>query len=139
MTLVKELMATHPHMISPDCSLRTAAEQMKKFSCGSLVVGLQPPYGIITDRDIVVYGLAAGHNPDTALVRIATAPDAITCYDDQTVEQAADEMADNDVRRLIVLNRQEKVVGVISSSDILKCPDKDAVNERVIHHLFKFA
>ena len=140
MNLVKTLMTTHPHLIDPESTLREAAKKMQEFDCGSLVVGRdEKPEGMLTDRDIVIWGLAQDHNPDQTRVSDIMTTDVITCYEDQTVEQAADIMSEGDVRRLVTLSRDNKVVGVLSIADIIKCSDSEAVNDTVIHHLFKYA
>jgi CBS domain-containing protein len=140
MTNIKELMTAHPHLIHPESTMRDAAKKMQEFDCGCLVAGEGDTLeGMLTDRDIVVWGLGEGHDPDRATVSDIMTPDAITAYEDQTIEHAADLMADRDVRRLVILNRQDKVVGVLSIADMVKCSDSDAINDDVIHHLFKYA
>ena len=141
MTTIEELMTPHPHLIHPDDSLRQAAKKMHEFDCGCLVAGVDDkPEGILTDRDIVVWGLAEDHDPDTSSVRDIMTSDLITCYSDQTLEFAADVMADRDVRRLVILDRKEdRVVGVLSIVDMVKCSDSEEVNDDIMHHLFKYA
>ena len=140
MDAVKELMTPHPHLINPESTIREAAKKMQEFDCGCLVAGADDkPEGMLTDRDIVIWGLAEDHDPDQTIVADIMTPGAITCYEHKTVEQAADLMADHDVRRLVILDRQDKVVGVLSIADMVKCSDSEAVNDEVIHHLFKYA
>lgn len=140
MSSVKELMTSHPQLIDPECTLRDAARKMLEFDCGSLVAGKdEEPSGMLTDRDIVIWGLAQGNDPDITTVKDIMTAAVITCHEDQSLEQAADIMADNDVRRLVVLNKSEQVVGILSIADMVKCTDSEAINDNVIHHLFKYA
>jgi CBS domain-containing protein len=140
MTTVKELMTPHPHLISPISSLQKAAEHMKEFDCGALVVGAaEHPEGVLTDRDIVIWGLAEDKDPWHTEIKEIMTTEVITCYEDDEIEVAADHMSVNDVRRIVVLNKEDKVVGVLSVVDIIKCADRDAVNDDVLHHLFKYA
>jgi CBS domain-containing protein len=63
----------------------------------------------------------------------------ITCYEDETLEIAADHISENDIRRLVVLDRKEKLVGVVSLVDMIKHVEDDSINIEVIRHLFKYA
>lgn len=139
MTLVKELMTPHPQMIDPAHTLRQAARKMRKHECGALIVGKKEPEGILTDRDIVIYGLAAGLDPDTTPVQEVMSKNLVTCNEEDTLEEAADKMGEHDMRRLVVLNPKDKAVGILSVIDIIKRADSDAVNDEVVHHLFKYA
>ncbi|MCH2038715.1 MAG: CBS domain-containing protein [Rickettsiales bacterium] len=140
MGTIKELMNTEPHWINDDSSLTEAAKKMLEYDCGSLIVGTDQPNGIITDRDIVLWGIAANKDVNTTKVKEIMSREVKSCYEDQTLEEAADIMSDNDIRRLVVLQREDdRLVGVISLADIIKCPDSEHVNDEVIHHLFRYA
>ena len=139
MTKVKEMMTLHPQMIDPGKTLRQAARKMRKHECGALIVGRDIPKGIITDRDIVIFGLAAEHDPDITMVGDIMTADLVCCCEDDTIEEAAETMGDLDLRRLVVLDAKGAAVGILSVSDIIKQVDRDAVNDEVIHHLFKYA
>lgn len=140
MHLVKELMTAHPHLVDPESTLRQAAEIMKEFDCGSLVVGEDSqPEGMVTDRDIVIWGLAEGHDPDLVTAGDIMTVGTVICYEDDSVERAADIMSENDVRRLVIMNRKGRVTGVLSVVDIVKSGDRNVVNDDVMHHLYKYA
>ena len=140
MTRVSEMMTEHPYLVDKNLSLRDAAKKMKEFTCGSLIVGKGDTLeGIITDRDIVVWGLAGNLDPNAAPIGEIMATQVVTVEKDQSLEQAADIMSDADVRRLVVLDKNDKVVGLLSVSDIVKCPDADYVNDTILHHLYKYA
>ncbi|MCB2081763.1 MAG: CBS domain-containing protein [Hyphomicrobiales bacterium] len=139
-TRVKDVMSAIPHVISPDATLREAAEAMEQHECGSLPVCREDKLvGILTDRDIVVFGLAGGKNPDRAVVGEIMAPQVFTCKEEDTLAQVADMMSDQDVRRLVVVDNSGKITGVISVTDMIKCVDRDEVNDEIMHHLFRYA
>lgn len=140
MTRVSEMMTEHPYLVDSSTSLRDAAKKMKEFTCGSLIVGSNGTLeGIVTDRDIVVWGLAGNLDANVAPIKEIMASEVVTVEEGQTLEQAADIMSDADVRRLVVLDKAGKVVGLLSVSDIVKCPDADYVNDNILHHLYRYA
>ncbi|MCB2082141.1 MAG: CBS domain-containing protein [Rickettsiales bacterium] len=138
---VRDVMSAIPHLIEPEATLRQAAQRMEEFECGSLPVcgSGNVLKGIVTDRDIVIFGLAAGLDPDQTTIGEIMTQDVYTCQVDVTLDKAADIMSDQDVRRLVVVDAQKRVVGVLSISDMIKCADSDTVNDDVIHHLFRYA
>ena len=117
--LVKELMSTNVEYITPDTSIKRAAEIMKDKDIGFLPVGENDRLvGMITDRDIAIRAVAGGMDPNTAKVREVMTKDVVYCYEDQPVEEAASMMEEKQVRRLSVLNRDKRLVGICSIGDI---------------------
>lgn len=116
---VKEIMASVVHMVQPEDDLATAAGMMKEFDIGCVVVGSEDGLvGIVTDRDLVIRGLAAGADAASMSVAEVMTRDPMFCSVDDTVRQAAMIMEHNQVRRLPVLDADRKVVGVVSLGDI---------------------
>jgi CBS domain-containing protein len=74
--------------------------------------------GVITDRDITVRATAEGEHPWTTHVREIMTPEVIYCFEDQDVAEAACIMKEKQVRRLIVLNRDKRMVGIVSLGDL---------------------
>jgi CBS domain-containing protein len=105
--------------IGPDASLQEAAARMKSRGVGPLPVydGSQL-VGMLTDRDITVRATAEGEDPKVIRVRDIMTPDVVYCFDDQFVTDAAELMKEYQVRRLVVLDRDEKLVGILSLSDV---------------------
>ena len=137
---VKNLMTITPHVIHPEKSLRDAARQMKDNDCGALPVSNgRELVGMLTDRDIVIYGVAKDYDLDETPVTEIMSPEVFTCYSSDSIEKAAEIMGEQDVRRLIVLDMEENVVGILSIADIIKCPDRDKINTDVIERLFQYA
>ena len=117
---VKEVMTREVEFIQPNNSLQTAAQKMRDRD-----VGFLPVYegdelvGVVTDRDIVIRGIVGGMNPDAIVGREMVTSPVIHCFDDQDVEDAARLMRQNQIRRLIVLDRNNnQLVGVISLGDL---------------------
>jgi len=73
--------------------------------------------GMITDRDIAVRAVAQGKSPDT-LVRDVMSPEVLYCFDDQEIKEITRNMGDVKVRRLPVVNRDKRLVGIISLGDL---------------------
>jgi CBS domain-containing protein len=119
--LVKKAMSSPVISATPETTIRDAAQQMRKNNVGTLPV-LQDgrPIGIVTDRDIVIRALAArgfALGPDTSLGDIMTR-NVITCFADQDTSEAAALMGEERVRRLLVIDRSDAAVGILSVGDI---------------------
>lgn len=116
---VRQIMTRHVECTRPDASLQEAATKMKQLEIGPLPVWENNRLaGFITDRDITVRATAEGRDPKTTLVREVMTPSVVYCFDDQEVEEAAQIMKDLQVRRLAVLDRDERLVGIISLGDL---------------------
>jgi len=112
-------MTTGVEVIDPDGTLQEAAARMKSLDVGMLPVCDNGKLeGMITDRDITVRAIAEGEDPTIIRVRDVMTPDVFYCYDDQLVLDAARLMQERQVRRLIVLNRDKRLVGVVSLGDL---------------------
>jgi len=117
--LVKEIMTPDVEVISPGDTLEHAARRMAELDVGPLpVCEGKRVMGMITDRDITVRATAAGCDPKTTLVSDAMSQDIISCYEDQDVREAAKLMKEKQIRRLLVLNRADELVGIVSLGDL---------------------
>ncbi len=116
---VSEIMTTDFYMIDSTNSLTQAAEKMKSLNVGFLPVKEGTRLiGLITDRDIVIRGLAEGMDPGSTQVKDIISSEILYCYDDDSIEEAARLMEDNQIRRLVVVNHDQVPVGVVSLGDI---------------------
>ncbi len=116
---VSEIMTTDFEMVHSTSSLTEAAQKMKSLNVGFLPVQEGTRLiGIITDRDIVVRAVAEGQNPDSTQVKDIISSELVFCYEDDSIEDAARLMEDNQVRRLIVTDHDRTPVGVISLGDL---------------------
>jgi CBS domain-containing protein len=117
---VKELMTKEVEVVHPDDSLMEAARKMRVRDIGFLpVCDGDRLVGTITDRDLVVRSIADGINPNTSLRPDLVTSPVVYCYDDDSVEDAAQLMEQHQIRRIVVVGRQDKrLVGVVSLGDI---------------------
>jgi CBS domain-containing protein len=123
---VSEAMTHDVFVVAPDETLQKAASAMAGMDAGALPVGENDRLvGIITDRDIAVRGVAEGHGPD-ATVRDIMSKELKYCFEDQEVDEVARNMGDIQVRRLPVVDRDKRLVGILSLGDIAVSGDGNA-------------
>ncbi|MBD3382083.1 MAG: CBS domain-containing protein [candidate division Zixibacteria bacterium] len=123
----KDIMAKDVKYIHPDDSLKDAAETMKTFEIGAMpVVRDGKVVGMITDRDILVRAIAEDNDPQSTNIKDAMTAEPITIYEDQGIDEAGRLMKENQVRRLVVLNRNEEISGMFSLGDLATA----AIDER---------
>jgi CBS domain-containing protein len=105
--------------IPPDSTLQDAARKMQALDVGPLpVCDHDRLAGMLTDRDIVVRAVAEGRDPGSTRVRDVMTPEVVYCFEDQDVQEAARLMEQKQVRRLLVLNRDKRLVGIVSLGDL---------------------
>ncbi len=115
---VSEVMTRDVQVATPEQSIRDAAQLMSRIDAGTVPVGKDNKLvGMLTDRDIAVRAVAKGLGPDTPVRDIMSA-DVKYCFDDESVEDVARNMADIQVRRLPVVNRDKRLVGILSLGDL---------------------
>jgi len=121
---IYDVMCRDFKIVSPDTSLRAAARLMRDCDCGYLPVGQGDRLkGAVTDRDIVVRGLAEGLGPEATVDEVMT-DSIVYCFENDDVREAAEQMKDQQIRRLAVLNAEKRIVGVVSLGDIAReCVD----------------
>lgn len=116
---VSEVMTCGVEKISPAGTLEQAAKQMKAHNVGILpVVDGEEVVGVLTDRDIVLRAVSERLRPEWTWVHEVMTPKPISCYEDENISEASLLMEKNLVHRLIVLDRYEKLVGIVSLSDL---------------------
>lgn len=116
---VHDVMTTSIDLIDPSTTLSRAAQIMREDDVGSLPIGENDKLvGMLTDRDIVVRGIAGGKDVKSATAGEVMSSGVLFCYEDQPVDQAAELMSNRQVRRLAVLNRDKRLVGMISLGDL---------------------
>jgi uncharacterized protein (DUF2267 family)/CBS domain-containing protein len=125
----QDLMTRDVTTVSPDQTIQQAARLMAELDVGVLPVGENDRLvGMITDRDLAVRALADGKGPE-ARIRDVMTPDIKYCFVDQEVDEIAINMAEIQVRRLPVLNRDKRLVGILSLCDIAVSNDADQAIE----------
>lgn len=124
---VKELMTERPVTLDRDASLAEAARLMRDRGIGDvIVVDGEDAEGIVTDRDIVIRGVAEGADPETTRLGQVVSPELVSVAPDDPVERAVQLMRERAVRRLPVLEGG-KPVGVLSLGDLAVAREGDSV------------
>ena len=119
---VSEIMTREVEILQPDDTLHLAAQKMRDRDIGFLpVCDGKSLMGVLSDRDIAIRALADAMDINVMLGRDLMTTPAIYCFDDQDVTEAAKIMGENQIRRLVVLSRDdERLVGVVSLGDLAK-------------------
>ena len=124
---VSEIMTREVETIAPDASLQAAAEAMEAMGVGLLpVCDGKRLVGTITDRDIVVRAVAAGGSPVDALVKDCMTEDVAYAFCDEETEEVLERMKVLQVRRLVILDRDKNLAGIVALGDIATEPDAAA-------------
>jgi CBS domain-containing protein len=126
--LVSEIMTRNVECVRPDDTLEHAARKMRDLDVGPLPVCGENDRlaGMLTDRDITVRATAEGKDPTRATVREAMTPDVVYVFEDQDARDAADTMAAHQIRRVVVLNRDKRLVGIVAMADLAVDAGKEA-------------
>jgi CBS domain-containing protein len=123
---VHDIMSRKVELADPNATIRDVARRMRADNIGSMPVGENDRLvGIITDRDIVVRAVAEERMPGNTSVREVMSAKVCYCFEDDDIEGAARIMAEHQVKRLPVLNRDKRLVGIVALSDLGRC-DGDA-------------
>jgi len=116
---VSDVMSHDVKIASPEDTLRDAAQMMEGIDTGALPVGEKNRLvGMLTDRDITLRAVARGKTPDECTVREVMSSSIKYVYEDESVENAAKNMGQLQVRRLPVLDRKKQLVGIASLGDL---------------------
>ncbi len=126
---VSEVMTRDVQTIRPDQSAQQAASFMLSADAGSIPVAEGDRLiGMITDRDIAVRGVAKGHGPDTPVRELMT-NDIVSVRIDDDCEEAASRMSEAQVRRLPVIDDQDRLCGIVSLGDLSRETDDETAGQ----------
>jgi CBS domain-containing protein len=113
----------------PDMTLQEAARQMAQCDSGVLPIGENDRLvGMLTDRDIAIRGVALGKGPNDT-IRDVMSREVRWCYEDEAVEDALRRMAEEQIRRIPVLSRAKRLVGIVAISDLIAATRADRAGE----------
>jgi CBS domain-containing protein len=125
--LVKECMTKQVELGNPDMTLREVAKKMRDGKFGMLPIAENDRLvGMVTDRDLVIRGIAEGKDPSKAKVSDVMTKSVLYCFEDQTLDEVSENLGEQQIRRLPVLNREKRLVGILSLGDLaqsLEHPD----------------
>jgi CBS domain-containing protein len=128
---VNEAMTRDVRVASPDQSIQEAARIMAEIDAGALPVGENDKLvGVLTDRDIAVRAVAQGKDPSTK-VRDVMSKEVKYCFEDEDLDHVARNMADIQVRRLPVVSRDKRLVGIVSLGDVALTTDATSTGTTV--------
>lgn len=117
MQTLGEVMTPDVRTISPDATIEEAAQEMRDGDFGVMPVGEDDELlGVITDRDIAIRAVAEGKDPGTA-VRDVMSEGVVWAHEDDSVEHAAQIMSDYQIRRLPVVDADQRLVGIVALGD----------------------
>jgi len=137
---IKDVMTTSVECVRPETTLQEAAAKMKSLNVGSLpVCEGDRPIGIITDRDIVVRAIAEGRDPRTTRVPEAMTAEVVSVPETADVKEAARLMKDRQIRRIVVVDPNKRVVGIVSLGDIAVDAHDDKMSGDVLEKVSKDA
>ena len=115
---ISEVMTSEVETIRPDQSVQEAASFMLKADAGSIpVTEGDKLIGMITDRDIAVRGIAKGRGPDTPVRDLMTG-DIVSAHEDEEVADVAAKMSQAQVRRMPVIDSEQRLCGIVSLGDL---------------------
>lgn len=119
----RDIMCQNPQCCTPDISIKEAAQMMERSDCGAIPVieegEKRKAVGVITDRDIAIRAIAKGKGPDTTVRECMSSPLAVIGAD-SSVEECCDIMERSKVRRLMVVDSDGELCGIISQADIAR-------------------
>ncbi|AEJ39478.1 CBS domain containing protein [Sulfobacillus acidophilus TPY] len=117
---VSEIMTKNVSTVSPGDTIQKAAQIMQQVDCGSTpVTDGGKVVGVVTDRDITIKAVASGKGPETP-VKSVMFDRVVTVKPDTDAREAANIMADNQIRRLPVVDAQGKLVGILAIADLAR-------------------
>src|SRR5579884_692206 len=123
---VREIMTTNVECVAPTTTIQDAAKKMKTLDVGFLpICDNDRLIGTLTDRDIVVRGLAGGFDAKKTVKDLMT-KDVFYCFENDDIEKCAETMKDKEVKRMLVLNSAKRLVGVVSIGDVSKAHEQAA-------------
>lgn len=131
---VRDIMTQEVESIRPDGTINEAAGKMLSRDIGFLPVEQDGiPVGVLTDRDIVLRVIAAGRDVNfTSVKDVMTVENLVTCYPEDSVAEVCEKMEINQIRRLIVVDDDNNICGVVSMGDIaVKTEDSELVFEAI--------
>ncbi len=127
---LKELMTREVETIHSNDMLEDAAEKMRRWDVGILpVYDNDQVVGVLTDRDIVLRAVANGQDPKSICVKDCMTPSAVYCFEDQSLDDVAHAMEEHQIRRVVVLDRNNSLAGIISLGDLAASGDGKLTNK----------
>ena len=130
--LARDLMTRNVECLTPETTIALVARTMKLMDIGFVpICEGDRLIGTVTDRDIVLRGIADGQDMGNCTAREVMTSEVFWCYDDHTADEVASFMADQEIRRVLILDRSKRLVGVISIGDLAKRGEQEKAGEAI--------
>ncbi len=128
---VSKIMTRDVRLLSPNNTIREAASLMAEIDAGALPVGEDDRLvGMVTDRDIVIRGIAQGRTPESKIADVMS-KEMLYCFDTDEIDDVARSMGKAQVRRLPVVNKDKRLVGIVSLGDLANKDDPATIGHTV--------
>lgn len=123
---ISSLMKANPIVINPAITLEEAAQKMREIGTGVFPVGKAgEAEGMLTDRDIVMRAVASDKLPSATYVYEVMTTDVVSCTKDCTAKKAFQLMQENDIGRLLVVDDENQIIGIVSMADLISNASND--------------
>ena len=135
---VKDIMTKEPTTVTPNATVREAASLMQREDTGILPVvegGSKKLLGVITDRDIAIRVVAEGRDASTPVSEVMSKGRLVTLQPDAGVEDAMEKMADEQVRRIPIVDDRSTLLGIVAQADIVRKVRDDRKAERTVEKI----
>lgn len=137
--LAKDIMSKKPEFLPPTATIKQAADQMRTHDYGFIPIGENDRLiGAVTDRDIITRAISEGKDPTKTKLNTVMSQGIYYCFENDDLKSVAKKMEDLQIRRLVVLNQNKRMTGIISLGDFAtKCKDAKLCSEltdAVSHH-----
>jgi CBS domain-containing protein len=137
---VHEIMIRHVECIDPETPIAKAASKMRDRDIGFLPICENDRLvGAVTDRDITVRSVAQGRDPWVTPVREIMTPQVLYCYEDDDVHKVGHHMQEQEVRRMLILNREKRLVGIVSLGDLARTSGEKQLAGETLGHIAEAA
>lgn len=132
---VAQIMTRDPEVVTSDFFLKDAALKMRELNVGMLPIRSEDRLvGMLTDRDITIRPPPRDDSKNTKVGEVMT-PEVVYCFEDHDVSEAAKLMQERQIRRLPILNRQKRLVGIVSLGDVAVHADKEKIVSKTVKEI----
>ncbi|RYE94565.1 MAG: CBS domain-containing protein [Myxococcales bacterium] len=119
MATIRDVMTRDVQVLAPTATVQQAAWRMLELDVGALpVCNGEKLVGMITDRDIAIRSAARGQDPKGTRIDDVMSPQVVWCFDDASLDEVSQLMQERQVRRIPVVDRDRKLVGIVALGDL---------------------
>ncbi len=124
---VREIMTPNVECVGPETGVSELAGKMKSMDLGFIPICENDRLvGTVTDRDIVIRAIAEGKDINSCKAMDIMTKDVVYCFEDDNIKNVAQKMRDKEVRRILILNSEKRLTGVVSLGDLSKVEEKES-------------